>query len=99
MAMIVNDSLAELAIKLGGISPHRIRRTPRPDTATIDDAIAAADRGELVELVDGTMIEKAFHFAGSVISATLSGDLGQFVHHHDLGCLAGGKGLVEIRRR
>ena len=45
--------------RLGGIDPGRVWMTPAPGTATAEDAEFFHDRGYSVELIDGTLVEKA----------------------------------------
>ena len=61
----------ELARRLG-VSPDRVRLSPPPGTATMDDAVRLNERGEGVfELVDGTLVEKAVGFGESVLAGNL----------------------------
>ena len=96
MPLLVNDSIADLATRLGGIPPQRIRLTPPPGTATMADAIDAAGRGELVELIDGTLVDKAMGWEESTLAAVLIRLLGNFLELHDLGRVAAPDGIVEI---
>ena len=51
----------QLLGSLGGIPPHRVVIDPPPGTVTSDfyDSVGGQWRGRGVELVDGTLVEKA----------------------------------------
>lgn len=54
------DTVAELVAELGSISISRIVMTPAPGTATEADQLRICESGDrLVELIDGTLVEKA----------------------------------------
>ncbi len=93
---VATRSVADLIADLGGVPAERIRATPPPGTATIADAIAAIDRGEFVELVDGVLVEKAMGWEESVLGTVLGRWLGNFTEKHDLGEIAGADGFVEL---
>lgn len=74
MKAVAFDTLDDLLVSLGGISPRRIVFDPPPGTATIKDVIrhVDGDKKRLVELVDGTLVEKPMGFAESVVAMELS---------------------------
>ncbi len=93
----VASNLAERLIELGGISPDRVRMTPTPGTATIDDLIHAnAHTSPLCELVDHTLVEKAVGFKSSVVALTIGRILGTFVAPRKLGVLSGSDGMFRL---
>jgi Uma2 family endonuclease len=84
------DTLAEVMERLGGIPLHRVRVNPPPGTATEKDLIAARDPlAKLLELVDGILVEKAPHTAGSVLAGHLAFRLGEYVEERDAGIILG----------
>lgn len=55
----VTDSLAERLQELGGIAADRVRSSPAPGTATLDDLVHANDHSKpLCELTDNALVEK-----------------------------------------
>jgi hypothetical protein len=53
------DSIGDLLVSLGGISPSRVRFKPAPGSATVADVIRLLNRHKRkFELVDGTLVEK-----------------------------------------
>lgn len=85
-------NLAELVRRLGDIPLHRVRMTPAPGTATLEDAIAA----ERCELIDRCLVEKAMGLRESLIAAYLIRVLGDFVDKHNLGIVTGEQGTMQI---
>jgi Uma2 family endonuclease len=79
-------TLADLLEHLGGLSPQRIPVHPPPGMATEQDVIdLEVHQDRLCELVDGVLVEKAYHFLESVLSARLGSDLLGYADEHDLG--------------
>ena len=58
---VVVPTLADLLRELGDVPPERVFWDPLPGTATVADVIRFVDGDDkrLVELVDGTLVEKA----------------------------------------
>lgn len=84
------DTLEEVMERLGGIPLHRVRIVPPIGTATEKDLRNARDPfAKLLELVDGTLVEKAVTTAGSVLASAISFHLCTHVKEHDLGILLG----------
>lgn len=82
--------LVELQDRLGGIPLERIQLDPTPGTATEADLIARQKRdGGLLELVDGTLVEKAVAFYEARLATVLSRLLDSYVEKHDLGITVG----------
>lgn len=93
----VTDSLAECLQELGGIAADRVRSTPAPGTATLDDLIHANDHTKpLCELIDNTLVEKAVGFQASVVAATITALLRNFVALHRLGIVSGADGMFRL---
>lgn len=72
--LVTFGTAQDLLDRLGGIPARRVLLDPRPGTATIRDVIRYVDGDDkrLVELVDGTLVQKAMGareaFLGSLIS-------------------------------
>jgi Uma2 family endonuclease len=79
--------LGEILRELGEIPPERVLWNPRPGTATEADLIACVDGADkrLVELVDGTLVEKPLGHYESRVGGTLFRLLDEFAEAHDLG--------------
>jgi hypothetical protein len=85
------DTLAEVIDRLGHVPLDRVWAVPYPGSATELDLIAAErwERGKLLELVDGILVEKAVTTAGAVIGAHLVMLLGNHIKDQDAGVLLG----------
>ena len=93
----VTESLAERLQELGGIVADRVRSTPAPGTATLDELVFANDHTKpLCELIDNTLVEKAVGFDASVVAATISSLLGKFVSMRRLGAVSGADGMFRL---
>ena len=80
------DTVAELVRELGGIPLGRILLTPAPGSATEADQLRICESGNrLVELIDGTLVEKGMGARESFMAATLIALLWTFVRKHNLG--------------
>jgi len=92
----VTDSLAERLQELGVVA-ERVKSTPAPGSATVDDLIFYNDHTKpLCELVDNTLVEKAVGFEASVVAATISGLLRSFVVSRRLGIVSGADGMFRL---
>jgi Uma2 family endonuclease len=90
-------TIANLAESLGGISPDRIRRTPIPGTATLDDVWKIANREDrLCELIDGVLVEKAHGFPEAVLTSFLVAELFGHSRRYNLGVVLGPAGTIEL---
>ena len=95
------DNLQELVDSLGGIPAARILFDPPPGTATVRDVIRYVDGDErrLVELVNGTLVEKTMGASQSFLAIELSIFLGIFQRaNFDAGMLLGADGTCTIGR-
>ena len=92
-------TVADLLHQLGDIPPERVLWDPRPGTATEADVIRYVDAANkrLVELVDGTLVEKAVGVHQSFLAATLIIFLGSFVRARRLGKVGGADGPLRAR--
>jgi Uma2 family endonuclease len=87
----------DLLAQLGGISIHRVRMRPMPGIATEKDLLEIRDpAGVFYELVDGVLVAKAMGYAESSLTCQICHLLGSFLDQHDLGILAGAKGLLRL---
>lgn len=87
-------SVADLIERLGGIDPDRIRLLPAPGTATEADLEVA--RKPICELIDGSLVEMHNWTSSSYITGNVAAPLGNHIHEHDLGVLAGPGGGVRL---
>jgi Uma2 family endonuclease len=90
-------TLADLLDRLGGVAAERIRFSPPPGTATVDDVLEVeAHEDRLCELVDGVLVEKPMGFTESRIAILLSTALQTFVDAQDLGIVTGESGMIRM---
>ncbi len=98
-ALVELDTAQDLLDRLGGIPARRVFLDPRPGTATIRDVIRHIDGEDkrLIELVDGTLVEKALGareaFLGSLISHWIQVYLDET---GDTGMVLGADGTLRI---
>lgn len=97
MATITSDpeTIAELLDRLDGISPERVRLKPSPGTAVEEDVERYKyqdGRKHLLELVDGTLVEKVMGQYESQLAAILMIEIGIFLKQNHLGILLGSDG-------
>lgn len=93
------ETVADLIDRLGGVPARRIRMRPPPGTATEQDLIdrdAAADR--LLELVEGTLVEKAVGSRESLLAIAIASALRSFVRPRRLGVVLGADGMLRLFR-
>ncbi|MFN0056751.1 MAG: Uma2 family endonuclease [Planctomycetales bacterium] len=83
-------TVGDLLERLGGISPERIRLHPAPGTATERDLEFPSDGQKLlVELIDGTLVEKTMGYFESRLAFVIGYFLESFLNDHDLGIFLG----------
>ena len=58
-------TIGDLLRRLGDIPPDRVRFSPIPGTATIDDLLRSENRG--CELIEGTLVEKPMGWEESLL--------------------------------
>ena len=92
-------TLADLVAGLGGVPLDRIWLSPRPGTATEADVIRIVEslNNRLVELVDGTLVEKAVGQRESRIAVELIYLLIGYMKVHDIGWVSGPDGMARMR--
>lgn len=96
------DTMEDILARLGGISPRRVLFDPPPGTATVKDVIRHRDgpRRRLVELVDGTLVEKPMGFAESLVAAEISRRIGNHVADAgNLGVVTGADGTIRVLQK
>jgi Uma2 family endonuclease len=90
------DTVAKLVDHLG-VPGERIRLRPAPGTARIEDAIEAERQGQLCELIDGVLVEKAVGYYESILAMIVGGRLGHFLTENGKpGFLLGESGMVWV---
>ena len=91
-------TLAEALRRLGNVPTHRILWTPYPGTATEADALTRrrGPTGQLVELVDGTLVEKAMGARESFMAASFIGLLYPIVSSGNRGLLGSSDLLCRV---
>ncbi len=93
----VSLTIAERIEELGHISANRLRLSPAPGTATVEDLMDAnTHRNPLCELIDQTLVEKAVGFESSVVAATILKIIATFVFPRRLGLVAGADGMFRL---
>lgn len=92
---------AEWLHALGDVPPERIVMDPPPGTATEDDLIAFVDGDDkrLVELVNGTLVEKPVGWFEAVVAMRLARAMADFVETHKLGVVAGADATLRMKSR
>ena len=92
------DTVADLIRALGDVPPHRILWTPIPGTATEADQLRyiTGEPKRLVELVDGTLVEKAMGQRESLFAASLLYLLMRFVEPRDLGVVGAPDAIMRM---
>jgi Uma2 family endonuclease len=90
-------NLADLWHALGEVPLERIVMNPLPGTATEQDLRIMVERDKrLVELVDGTLVEKPMGYIESLIASWLIKELGIFVDDRNLGFVSGEAGMIRM---
>jgi Uma2 family endonuclease len=95
------DTVADLLRRLGGVPPERVLWTPRPGTATEADLLRCLGREpkRLVELIDGTLVEKPMGKREAMLAGWIVTLLNNFVVPRRLGFVAGADGPVRVSGR
>src|SRR5436305_9278479 len=87
---------AEWWHSLGDVPLERIVMNPLPGTATEQDLLWFVERDKLVELVDGTLVEKPVGLFEALIASNLVRILGNFVTAHQLGLVFGADATLRM---
>lgn len=91
------ETAADLFAALGGIPPERVRLDPPPGTATERDLLRGLrESGRLLELFDGTLVEKPMGRPEAYLALELGRLLANFVVEHNLGFCTGADDLIRI---
>ena len=92
------DSIDDLLVSLGGVSPKRVRWSPKPGTATVRDVVRLRDKTRRIyELVDGTLVEKILGAKKSFVAKNLSKHVQRWNDDSgDVGMILGEAGTVML---
>jgi len=86
----IYGNLADFLHAIGDIKPSRVLLNPWPGTATEKDLVEFVDRDKrLVELIDGTLVEKAVGSNESIIAGAILSAINQFIRGRKLGVVGG----------
>jgi Uma2 family endonuclease len=97
MAQKTRPDIAEWLRSLGNVPLDRIVMDPLPGSATEDDLLRFVQHdGRLVELIDGTLVEKAVGYYESLIAGWLITALNNFVLPRKLGAVSGEAGMMRM---
>src|SRR5436190_23398182 len=95
------DSIDDLLVSLGNISPKRLRYSPAPGMATVKDVVRLLDRTQrLYELADGTLVEKIMGAQESFVA----GEVVTLIHnwnreHGNPGMVLGADGPMKLMKK
>ena len=91
------DTIGELLAALGDIPAERVRFDPTPGTATERDLLRKiAEAGRLMELVDGTLVEKTMGRPESFLAVEIGFHIRTYLAADDLGFVTGTDDLIRI---
>jgi Uma2 family endonuclease len=95
------DTVADLLHQLGDIPPERILWDPVPGTATEADVIrhVDGDNKRLVELIDGTLVEKTMGAYEARVGGLIVHFIEGFLEAHDFGISFGADATLRILPR
>jgi len=98
MATVPTDlTVADISEQFGAIPLARIRTSPKPGSATVQDVIDIETHEDLLyELYDGVLVEKVMGFYESYLATRLAMFLNEFVENHGLGIVAGESGMLKL---
>jgi Uma2 family endonuclease len=93
------DTVADLLHQLGDIPAERVLWNPLPGTATEADVIryVDGDHKRLVELVDGTLVEKPMGYYEGRVGGLIFHFFEDFLEEHDLGLCFGADSTLRLR--
>jgi Uma2 family endonuclease len=98
MAQKTRPDIAEWLRSLGNVPLDRIVMDPLPGTATERDLLRLVERDRrLVELIDGTLVEKPVGWMESRIAMVIGAALSHFVNPRRLGYVAGADGTLRMK--
>jgi Uma2 family endonuclease len=95
-----NRTVADLWERLGQVPLERILLEPAPGTATEGDLLERLDRNEkqLVELVDGVLVEKPIGLYESVVATWIIRLMTPYLNEQDPGILSGADGPFRLAK-
>jgi Uma2 family endonuclease len=95
------DTAAEWIVALGGVELRRILVNPPPGTATELDLLNRLENEpkQLVELIDGTLVEKPMGQLESLLARLIATRLGIFVDANELGDVYGADCPIRMSTR
>lgn len=97
MTQKTRPDIAEWLRSLGNVPLNRIVMDPLPGTATERDLLVLVERDKrLVELIDGTLVEKPVGYYESLIAGWLITALNNFVLPRNLGFVSGEAGMMKM---
>ncbi|MEX2171676.1 MAG: Uma2 family endonuclease [Pirellulales bacterium] len=89
--------MADLREHLCDVPEDRIRLYPTPGTATEEESLLVAERGEgLCELVDGVLVEKTMGYIESNLAIELACIIRNFLDQYRIGKLFGSDGPYRL---
>ncbi len=93
-----SESMGQLLVNLGGVSPDRVRLYPTPGTATVGDVVRLLNLYKRkFELVDGTLVEKIMGAKESFVALELVFALKQWnAEQGNVGMVLGADGPVKL---
>ncbi len=92
----VARTFADHLVLLGGIPADRVHADPSPGSATIEDWIAAIDRGDSCELVDGTLVDRPMGFYESLLAVCIAKYISLASDNGRLGVTSGEHGFIRL---
>jgi len=92
----VARTFADHLVLLGGIPADRVHANPPPGSATINDWIAAVDRGDVCELVDGTLVDRPMGFYESLLAVCIAKYISLASDNGRLGVTSGEQGFIRL---
>jgi hypothetical protein len=91
------ETMGDLLVRLGGISPDRVRLRPAPGTATVEDVVAIeAKENRLFELLDGVLVEKCRGFWESYLAGRILTERNNWMLPLNLGIVTGEAGMMRL---
>jgi Uma2 family endonuclease len=92
-------TVADLLRQLGDVPAERVLWDPRPGTATEADVIRFVDGDDkrLVELIDGTLVEKAMGYYEGRVGGLIFRYLDEFLERSDLGICFAADSMLRMR--
>ena len=93
-----SESMGQLLVNLGGVSPDRVRLYPAPGTATVGDVVRLLNLYKRkFELIDGTLVEKIMGAKESFVALELVFALKIWnAENGNLGMVLGADGPVKL---